>query len=74
MESSDREFDLEAYWGTRSGTLMHGTITVCAPSVEDAITWAFSNHLKPRDQTDHYPACARAEYFVGHYDVEEIGM
>lgn len=65
-------FELEAYWGTSDGTLMHGTITVSASDVFDAVNHAFQFRLIPESRDDWFSACARPEYFCDHYDVEIV--
>ncbi len=66
-------FELEAYWGTSEGVLMHGTITVFAKSVAMALGKARSMRLAPSDPRDHFSSCARNEYFEDHYDVDSLG-
>lgn len=64
------EFELEAYWGSPRGKLWHGTISVKANSIEEALREARAERLKPTNKMDHFDSCARDEYFEDHYDVE----
>ena len=73
MCSEAISFEIEAYWGTPEGVLMHGTIYVEADSMEEALELARTECRIPPNSEDHDTACARPEYFEDHYDVEPIG-
>lgn len=69
----DFVFEVEAYWGSENGSLRRGTVEVVARTVSEAMSIARATRLIPTDRDSHDLACAGAEYFQDHYDVEQIG-
>lgn len=62
-------FELEIYWGTPGGALLHGTVQIEADDLAEAELLCWRYQTKP-DYDDL--ACARHEYFEDYYDVEPL--